>query len=79
MVPKISAAILNILGIILEVVGFLIILFAVQAVKPGRGSFSGKWDEARNIMSTLYPRLNYFGVGLVIFGLGLQLVNAIIT
>lgn len=49
---------MNIAGIILEIIGFFIILFAVRAVKPKGGSFSGIWDKNQNLMSTLHPWLN---------------------
>ena len=49
-------------------------------VKPedlkNKGSFSSKWDELGNIMSTLRPNWNRAGIGLVIIGLFLQLTNA---
>jgi len=57
---------LNIIGIILELIGFGIILFAVRAVKPKGGSFSSVWDKNQNLMSTLYPKLNTIGISLVI-------------
>jgi hypothetical protein len=74
---------LNIIGIIAEIAGFIIILFAVKMVKASdlqkKGSFSAKWDELVNIMSTLHKNWNYVGIRLVILGLVLQLINAIYT
>jgi hypothetical protein len=68
---------LNITGIILELIGFGIILFAVRAVKPKGGSFSSVWDKNQNLMSTLYPKLNTLGIGLVIAGLLFQLGGSV--
>jgi hypothetical protein len=68
---------LNIIGIILELIGFGIILFAVRAVKPKGGSFSSVWDKNQNLMSTLYPKLNTIGISLVIAGLLFQLGGSV--
>jgi hypothetical protein len=68
---------LNIAGIILELIGFGIILLAVRAVKPKGGSFSSMWDKNQNLMSTLYPKSNTLGISLVIAGLLFQLGSSI--
>ena len=63
----------NNIGIFLEIAGFIIILLAVKAVKPGGGgSFTSQWDIVGNVMSTLHSRWNYAGIVMVIFGLILQ-------
>jgi hypothetical protein len=74
---------LNIIGILCEIAGFIILLRAIRMVKSEdlkhKGSFTGAWDELKNIMSTLHPNWNTAGIWLIIIGLILQLVNAIYT
>jgi hypothetical protein len=64
---------LNASGISLEIIGFIVLLIAVKQMPPKGGSFTSDWDYLGNVMSTRHPRVNAFGILLVIIGLGIQL------
>lgn len=63
-------------GIILEIIGFLLVLFAVRPMAQHGGSFSGGLDYLENVMSTKHPWINRLGIGLVILGLVGQLTSS---
>ena len=62
-------------GIILEIIGFILILVAVRARQRGQSIVVESIQNLSNVMTTQYPWVNYVGIGLVICGLVLQLVS----
>jgi hypothetical protein len=69
---------INNTGIILEIIGFLLILRATGHLKPSGGSFTSAIDNIENVMSIIRPRFYYLGIVLVIVGLALQIVPSFI-
>ena len=67
--------ILNGVGIVLEIVGFVVLLFAIKPMPKGKSSFTSGFQNLPNVMSMTSPRTNKIGIGLVIIGLVLQLVS----
>jgi hypothetical protein len=65
---------LNVSGIILQIVGFILLLLAVKQMPFKGGSFTSGVDYLGNVMSTRHPKVNVVGISLVILGLVLQLV-----
>jgi uncharacterized membrane protein len=63
-------------GIILEIIGFILILVAVRARPRGETFIEESISQFKNVMTTQYPWLNFVGIGLVIIGLILQLVSS---
>lgn len=55
-------------GIILEIIGFVLILRATTRMQQGEGNFSS--DHVKEVMSITRPRFYYAGIVLVIVGLG---------
>jgi hypothetical protein len=70
---------INLSGIVLEIVGFVLVLYAVRAMPNKNGGFTTGIDDLVNVMSTIHPSVNMFGIILVIAGLVLQLVNSLVS
>ena len=66
---------INGFGIVLEIIGFILLLFAIKAMPMKGGSFTSGLDYLGNVMSTRHPRTNRVGIILVIIGLVFQLVS----
>jgi len=69
---------INISGIVLEIFGFVLILRATGRMEQKSGGFSGVYDHVENVMSIIRPRFYYVGIGLVIAGLGIQIIPSFI-
>jgi ABC-type multidrug transport system permease subunit len=65
---------LNICGIISQITGFILLLFAVKQMPLKGGGFTSPVDYLGNVMSTRHPRVNFIGIIFVILGLVFQLV-----
>jgi hypothetical protein len=61
-------------GIILEIIGFVLMMRATGYLKPSGGSFTSGVDHLENVMSIIRPRYYYTGIVLVIIGLAVQIV-----
>jgi hypothetical protein len=72
MLDKISVFVLNVFGISLEIIGFVLILKAIKARPSG---FTSPYDHAETVMSTIRPKWNSIGIGLIIAGLGFQIAS----
>ena len=70
---------INVSGIILEIVGFILVLVAVKSMPMKGGGFTSGVDYLGNVMSTQHPIVNRDGIILVIAGLGLQLDNSLMS
>lgn len=66
---------LNSIGIISEIIGFIIILIAVRARPPGRNDFVSAFSQLGNVMSNVHPKWNVMGIILIIIGLLCQLIS----
>jgi hypothetical protein len=70
---------MNISGIVLEIIGFVLILKATKPLKQQEGgAFASKYDHAENVMSIVRPRSYRAGIGLVIGGLAIQIIPSMI-
>ena len=65
---------LNNIGIILEIMGFVLILKATGRMKQSGGSFTSGYDYLENVMSITRPWFYNTGIILVIIGLAIQIV-----
>jgi hypothetical protein len=61
--------------IILQLVGFVIMLLASKAIKPSGGGFTFDYSGTPNMVSMTHSRWNRVGIGFVIAGLLLQLIT----
>jgi hypothetical protein len=61
-------------GIILEIIGFVLMMRATGHLKPSGGSTTSRVDHLENVMSIIRPRYYYTGIVLVIIGLAVQIV-----
>ena len=66
-------------GIILEIIGFVIMLKATGHLKQKDGGFTSGLDHVENVMSIVRPRFYYIGIGLIIAGLAIQIVPSIFS
>lgn len=64
---------INISGIVLEIIGFVLILKATGHLKQEGGSFTSGFDHVENVMSITRPRFYNVGIGLIIIGLAIQI------
>jgi hypothetical protein len=75
--------IFGIIGILLEIAGFVIAFFAIQLRRAngggsGSGSFTSHFSYLGNVMSTVHPKWSKTAVILVIIGLVFQLASQIL-
>jgi hypothetical protein len=70
---------LNISGLALEFVGFILYLRAIRPINARPAGFTSPFDEAENVMSTIHPIVNKISIVLVGLGLGFQILATIIT
>jgi uncharacterized membrane protein len=66
--------VINNAGIVLEIIGFVLILLATGRMKQETGGFSSGFDHVENVMSIVRPRFYFIGIALVIVGLGIQII-----
>ncbi|MDW0316105.1 MAG: hypothetical protein QN716_12105, partial [Nitrososphaeraceae archaeon] len=66
-------------GIILEIIGFVLMLKATGHLKQKDGGFTSGLDHVENVMSIVRPRFYYIGIGLIIAGLTIQIVPSIFS
>lgn len=66
-------------GIILEIIGFVLMLKATGHLKQKDGSFTSGLDHVENVMSIVRPRFYYIGIGFIIAGLVIQIVPSIFS
>ena len=64
-------------GIVLEIIGFVMILLAVRPMPRNGGHVVTGPDYLENVMSTKHPWINRGGIGLVILGLKGRLVSSL--
>ena len=69
---------LNNSGIILETFGFILILIAIRPMPRKAVDVRECIEYLEDIMSARRPCANCFGVGLIIFGLSLQITFSVI-
>lgn len=66
-------------GIILEIVGFVLMVFAVSEIKGGGGSFTSSFDNIGRAIVTMHKRIYLTGIAFVIVGLVLQFIATTIS
>lgn len=66
-------------GIILEIIGFVLMLKATGHLKQEGRSFRSGLDHVENVMSIVRPRFYYIGIGFIIAGLVIQIVPSIFS
>jgi hypothetical protein len=71
----VDATLINGLGIIVEIIGFILMIFAVGSLKAKQGGMDAGIDHIGSFMTITRPWFYYIGIGMIIAGLGGQLTS----